>query len=104
MWTKYELPWKESNDVPIGDFTDGTVVCAYDSEYDRIHKTAKKLYYDLAQLEAGIDTVYGVKREGMLSDDWNGHKKGSHIIVVYFEYDLTKGPDYFQDIVLVHTP
>jgi len=104
MWNKYELHPKESDEVPMEDFKDGTKVCAYDSEFDRRNPTTKKLYYDLAQLEAGIDTVYGVKRDGILSEDWNGHKKGSYVLVVYFQYDIAKGPDYFRDIVLIHSP
>ena len=103
MWTKYELGYKETDSVPVVPFKDGTVVCAYGSPFDETHPTAKKLYYDLVQEEVGLDSVYGVKREGTLSEDWNGHKAGSQVLIVYYRYDLKSGPDSFSDVLMIET-
>lgn len=52
-------------------------VCALDSEYDRKFISGAFLYYDLAQIEAGLDKVYGVYKYGV--------RNGKGILCVYFD-------------------
>lgn len=92
MWKQFGIiPAKTTREIEIDDLEEtGVTICGMYSDWDITHPNSRKFYFDYAQMEAGLERTFGISKCGFLKQDFDQLKKGTLVLIVYFDYELDK--------------
>ena len=85
-WKPYKVPIGSPSIPPLEPNNAELIVCRGDSKKAaELKEDPRRFYFDREQVAAGLDKIYGVDRLAQLREDWQGHPKGTLVLVVFLE-------------------